>query len=156
MLQKKNFRIVPHHTGESEMDQDDLNSIVEKHGKWLRNEEGGERADLSGARLSCANLSDANLNCADLSDANLSDASLRWCAGNCKEIRSLFISETYPITYTAEYLHIGCERHRIEDWWGFDDDSIASMDGDALEWWREWKDTLRDLIQKHPATPTFC
>ena len=85
------------------MDQSiNLNEIVEKHGKWLRDEEGGERwvcpvganlgdanlsgadlsranlrrADLSRANLSGANLGDANLRRADLSDADLSDANL--------------------------------------------------------------------------------
>ncbi|HCY9089931.1 TPA: pentapeptide repeat-containing protein [Listeria monocytogenes] len=73
------------------MKQEDLDIILENHGKWLR-DEGGERADLSfanlrhinlsGADLRCANLrhinlSDAYLRCADLSDANLSDADSR-------------------------------------------------------------------------------
>ena len=38
-----------------------LKEILDKHLKWLRNEEGGSRADLSGANLSGANLSGANL-----------------------------------------------------------------------------------------------
>jgi hypothetical protein len=58
-----------------------LQEIIESHGRWLRNEEGGERADLRGADLSgadlrSANLSSANLRSADLSDAYLSDAYL--------------------------------------------------------------------------------
>jgi hypothetical protein len=67
-----------------EMDQAiNLSEIVEKHGKWLRDEEGGERwscpidADLSGADLSGADLSGANLSDADLSGANLRRADLR-------------------------------------------------------------------------------
>jgi hypothetical protein len=31
-----------------------LAEVIEKHGKWLRREDGGERADLSGANLSGA------------------------------------------------------------------------------------------------------
>ena len=54
----------------------DLKSILEKHLKWLRNEDGGERADLSEADLSGANLSRANLFGADLSRANLFGADL--------------------------------------------------------------------------------
>ena len=61
------------------MKQEELNIILEKHKKWINNEEGGERADLRGANLSGANLSDADLRCANLSGANLSDADLR-CA----------------------------------------------------------------------------
>ena len=43
------------------MDKARLAEILEKHSKWLRNEEGGERADLSGAVLSGADLSGADL-----------------------------------------------------------------------------------------------
>lgn len=38
-----------------------LQEIIESHGRWLRNAEGGERADLSGADLSGANLGGAYL-----------------------------------------------------------------------------------------------
>ena len=64
-----------------------LQEIIESHGRWLRNEEGGERAnlrsadlssaDLSGADLRSADLSSADLYCADLSSADLSGADLR-------------------------------------------------------------------------------
>ena len=43
-----------------------LQEIIKSHGRWLRNEEGGERADLSSADLSGADLSSANLSGADL------------------------------------------------------------------------------------------
>lgn len=36
------------------MTQSELNEILEKHRKWLNDEEGGERANLSGANLSGA------------------------------------------------------------------------------------------------------
>ena len=59
-----------------------LQEIIESHGRWLRNAERGERADLSsadlrGAYLSGANLRGANLSGAYLRGANLSDANLR-------------------------------------------------------------------------------
>ena len=54
-----------------------LQEIIKSHGRWLRNEEGGERADLSGADLSGANLRGADLRSADLSSANLRSANLR-------------------------------------------------------------------------------
>ena len=65
------------------MNQEELNEILEKHKKWLNDEEDGERADLSSADLSSANLSGANLSwanlsSADLSSANLSGANLSW------------------------------------------------------------------------------
>lgn len=53
-----------------------LQEIIKSHGRWLRNEEGGERANLSGADLSSADLSSANLSGADLSGAYLSGANL--------------------------------------------------------------------------------
>ena len=49
-----------------------------KHAAWLRDEDGGERLDLSGANLRWADLSGANLRGADLSGANLRWADLRW------------------------------------------------------------------------------
>nr|WP_206877357.1 pentapeptide repeat-containing protein [Listeria monocytogenes] len=73
------------------MKQEELDIILENHGKWLLNE-GGERANLSnidlkntnlrfanlrGANLSYANLSYANLSYADLRRADLSGANLR-------------------------------------------------------------------------------
>ena len=64
----------------------DIELILEKHAKWARGEDGGERADLCGANLRGADLCDAdlrdadlcgaNLCCANLSDADLRDANL--------------------------------------------------------------------------------
>jgi hypothetical protein len=54
-----------------------LQEIIKSHGRWLRNEEGGERANLSDANLSGADLSDADLSDANLRGADLSDANLR-------------------------------------------------------------------------------
>ena len=58
------------------MDKQELKAILGKHLKWLRGEDGGERANLSGAYLSGAYLFEANLSEADLSEANLSGAYL--------------------------------------------------------------------------------
>lgn len=44
-----------------------LKDILERHAKWLRDEDGGKRANLSGADLSGAYLSSANLSSANLS-----------------------------------------------------------------------------------------
>ena len=60
------------------MNNEKLKDILDKHLKWLKDEEDGERANLSGADLSLANLSWANLSRADLSGANLSRADLSW------------------------------------------------------------------------------
>lgn len=58
------------------MTSDKIKEILEKHRKWLTDEEGGECADLSGANLCGANLRGANLSWADLSGANLRGANL--------------------------------------------------------------------------------
>ncbi len=58
------------------MKQEELDIILENHGKWLRNE-GGDRADLSNADLKNTNLRFANLRLAYLSNANLRGANLR-------------------------------------------------------------------------------
>ncbi|EGC1338841.1 pentapeptide repeat-containing protein [Listeria monocytogenes] len=68
------------------MNQAELDVVIEKHEKWLRDGYGERanlsyadlrRADLSGANLRGANLSYANLSYADLSGANLRRANLR-------------------------------------------------------------------------------
>ncbi len=63
------------------MNQAELDVVIEKHEKWLRDGY-GERANLRGANLSyadlsCANLRGANLSYADLRRADLSCAYLR-------------------------------------------------------------------------------
>ena len=69
------------------MEASKLKEILEKHKMWFNGEEGGERADLRGAKLRGVDLSEANLSGADLrgaklrgvdlSEANLSEADLR-------------------------------------------------------------------------------
>ena len=63
------------------MEQKELNAVLEAHLKWLRYEDGGIRADLSGAHLRYVNLymadlSGANLYGADIHGANLCEANL--------------------------------------------------------------------------------
>ncbi|HAA9315523.1 TPA_asm: hypothetical protein GHL19_08960 [Listeria monocytogenes] len=57
------------------MNQAELDVVIEKHEKWLRDGH-GERADLRGADLRGANLRRADLRRADLSYADLSGADL--------------------------------------------------------------------------------
>ena len=56
--------------------QEELNKILKKHKMWLKDEEGGKRANLSYVNLSNADLSHANLRAANLSYVNLSNADL--------------------------------------------------------------------------------
>ena len=87
----------------------DIKLILEKHAKWIRGEEGGERADLCGANLCganlrgadlCgANLRNANLRGADLCDADLCDANL--CGANLRGAKNT--DKTAWDAYTAFY-----------------------------------------------------
>jgi uncharacterized protein YjbI with pentapeptide repeats len=68
------------------MTPEQIKEVLKKHAKWLRGEEGGERAnllgaDLRGADLWEADLLGANLEGANLEGANLEGADLR-CLGN--------------------------------------------------------------------------
>ncbi len=175
------------------MDKAKLAKIIEVHGKWLRDEEGGERAYLRGANLEGANLrgvylrganlggayleganlegaylegvnlrraylggaylEGVNLRRAYLGGANLEGANLEGASGNMKEMKSIFLDK-WPVTYTAEVMQIGCQRHTIDEWRGFDDDEINNMDGSALDWWKKWKDCIFQAIELSPAKPT--
>ena len=84
------------------MTQEKLQTILEKHKKWLNDVPGGECANLEGANLRGANLRGANLRganleCANLEDANLEGANLKganldyscwplWC-GSLRNVR---------------------------------------------------------------------
>ena len=82
-----------------------LQEIIESHGRWLRNAERGERADLSsadlrgaylrGADLRGANLSGADLSSADLRGANLSGAYLRGADLSSADLRGANLSGAY-------------------------------------------------------------
>lgn len=58
------------------MTQEELREILYKHRKWLNEEDGGKRANLSFTDLRGAGLNDTDLRYADLSYANLSGAHL--------------------------------------------------------------------------------
>lgn len=72
-----------------------LQEIIKSHGRWLRNEEGGERADLSGANLRGADLRDADLSDAYLRDANLRGADLRGANLRGANLRDAYLSGAY-------------------------------------------------------------
>jgi len=68
------------------MTKDELKSILEQHWLWVGGN-GGKRADLQGANLSCANLQGANLSCANLRGADLRGADLRGANLSCANLR---------------------------------------------------------------------
>lgn len=59
------------------MNQSELNEILEKHKRWINNEEGGEPADLQGAYLRDSDLQGTDLRGADLRGASLRNADMR-------------------------------------------------------------------------------
>ncbi|ELT4537508.1 pentapeptide repeat-containing protein [Listeria monocytogenes] len=78
------------------MKQEELDIILENHGKWLLNE-GGERANLSNIDLKNTNLRFANLRLAylrgaDLSNANLSYANLSYADLSYADLRRADLS----------------------------------------------------------------
>ena len=95
------------------MSRDELNEILAKHKMWLNNEEGGERADLSGADLRdadlrradlrWADLSGADLRRADLSGADLRRADLRWADLR----RADFDFSAFPLWCGGSYFRCG-------------------------------------------------
>jgi len=60
------------------MKQEELDNIIKLHNKWLKDEEGGEKANLRGAELEYANLEYANLCNANLRGADLRGAYLNY------------------------------------------------------------------------------
>ena len=84
-----------------------LNEILEKHLKWLRNEDGGERANLRGADLCGADLRGANLRGADLYGANLYGANLYGA-----NIELTLLNKLYPICCPEAGSFVGWKRVR--------------------------------------------
>ena len=74
------------------MDATKLKDILDKHLKWLKGEDGGEKADLRFANLRSANLSFADLSSANLSYANLSYANLRFANLRSADLSSANLS----------------------------------------------------------------
>ena len=83
----------------------DIKLILEKHAKWIRGEDGGERADLRGADLRGANLRGADLRGADLRGADLRDADLYYANLRGDDLRSADLRDaknTNKITWNAQ------------------------------------------------------
>ena len=102
--------------------------------------------NLRWADLQDADLRWADLRGADLQDADLQDANLWSTVGNGGEIKSLQCG-VYDIAFTHNVLQIVCKRYPIKEWFEFDDGTISSMDGGALEWWRKWKPLLKQIVE---------
>ena len=75
--------------------QEQLTKILASHGKWWRDEEGGQRAYLQGADLQCANLRDADLRDAYLRDADLRGAYLQGADLQCANLQDADLRDAY-------------------------------------------------------------
>ena len=125
---------------------ENISEILRNHKLWLKDEDGGERANLRGASLRGADLRGASLRGADLRDADLRDADLRRMAsGNNREIRTMQTGE-WIIVYTDDMMSIGCRQYSLSEWWSFNDEQIADMDKGALDFWRKWRPILRQIM----------
>ena len=162
---------------------DELKEILRLHGVWLRDEDGGKRADLRGAYLRGAylrgvDLRGAYLQRADLRGAYLQGVDLRGVVLQGVYLQGAYLrgadlrgadlqgatgqniwiktlgSDIWEIVYTFDRLQIGCENHLITEWWEFDNDKISEMDHQALEFWKRWKPILQSIIANNPAQAT--
>ncbi|CUI48515.1 pentapeptide repeat-containing protein [Achromobacter xylosoxidans] len=110
-------------------------------------------ANLDGAYLRGANLDGAYLRGANLDGAYLGELRSIWgTSGNLREVKALQC-DTWPVTYTATHMQIGCQLHALEAWWAFSDDEISEMSCDALAWWQKWKPVLHTIVTMSPAVP---
>jgi len=120
------------------MNKKELKEILEKHLKWLNDEPGGEKANLSYANLSGANLSDANLSYANLiranlSGANLSDANLSYAnliRANLSGSKGIMTAKSYLSRFETDksgiivYKAIGNTYQSQPEYWDIKPDSF--------------------------------
>ena len=100
-----------------------LKEVLELHKKWLNDEKGGIRADLSyanlndadlrGANLSYVNLRGADLSGADLRYADLSDANLRYA--DLSGIKYNYLSIGLNLVCPSEGSYIGYKKAKTKD-----------------------------------------
>lgn len=139
------------------MHQADIIKHLEKHLKWIKGEEGGEKADLSGANLRWADLSGADLSGADLREADLRGADLRGAGLRDTNIK-VFHGGGWIAFIDPEFIRIGCKFFTVSEWDGFSDEIIDKMAIGALKYWKENKEIImsisKKLQEKHTAKET--
>ena len=91
-----------------------------------------ELAVKSGADLSGADLSGTNLFGEKIDKIPIQISGLKWW-----------------VNITKKHIQIGCEIHKAEEWFSFDDDRIAKMHEQALVWWTENKDFIKVAWEYH-------
>lgn len=106
--------------------------------------------NADGASFLGCNLRHADFSRSSLSGVNFEGSNLNGVIGNGKELISIN-TDRWPVAYTATHMQIGCEQHKIQDWWKFSDDEIDAMDKRGLVWWKKWKEVLKRAVEKNPA-----
>ncbi|WP_255300393.1 pentapeptide repeat-containing protein [Listeria monocytogenes] len=136
------------------MNQAELDVVIEKHEKWLRDGY-GERANLRGANLSyadlsCANLSGANLSCANLRGANLSCANLRGANLSYADLSCANLRGANLRGANLSYADLSCANLRVANL-SYADLSCANLRGANLSYadlrradlnWINWRDVV--------------
>jgi len=65
-----------------------------------------------------------------------------------KDIYNITSNAQYNITLLPNYIQIGCEFYKKEEWFKFTDKQILAMDGKtALRWWKQWKPILKAICK---------
>ena len=107
--------------------EQELKDILDKHGQWLRGEEFGEQANLSGSNLSGSNLRDSNLRGSNLSDTNLRGSDLSGSDLRGSDLSGSDLSDSNLIIFQFErhvayftgsdnMIRIGCNYMTIDKW----------------------------------------
>ena len=113
-------------------------------------------ADLRGADLRGADLYGANLRGADLRGADLRGANLRGANLDGEKLTKSPLVITglrYWCLISDGYMRLGCKQFTHEEWAEFSDDEIEKMDSCALEFWKQWKESLLAICKAHAVKP---
>ena len=114
------------------------------------------KANLRGANLYGANLDGANLDGANLYGANLRGANLYGANLDGEKLTKSPLVVTglrYWCLISDGYMRLGCKRFTHEEWAEFSDDVIEKMDCCALEFWKQWKESLLAMCKAHAVKP---
>ena len=81
---------------------------------------------------------------ADLTGANLTGVNLINTWGNFEhELNPVFFTGLqWGVQIYGDRMRIGCQDHPIANWVRFSDSDIIKMDGNALTFWKQYKDFL--------------
>lgn len=107
-------------------------------------------ADLSRARMIRTQVAGVLLAGANLTDMVMKDVILDGERISRTPIQLLGL--TWPVYITPQYMRIGCQRHKHEEWAGFDDARIQQMDlRQAPAFWRKHRDVLLAICKQQAA-----